>query len=55
MTTMFTQRHYIVIAEAIKKTNSLDCGLVAELVEIFRMDNPKFNEERFVKACRSNE
>jgi len=62
---MFTQKHYIAIAEALKEVNprlddfaedkhpdTFDTfdKVVDVLTHLFKMDNEKFDEAKFIKA-----
>ena len=56
-----TKKDYVAIADAIDRTTvSRDheivfkVSLIDALVSIFRRDNPRFDTDRFIKAC-SNE
>lgn len=48
---MFSKRHYEVIASMVRETNSVDTGLVGEMIKCFQLDNPRFDTNRFIKAC----
>lgn len=58
----FTKRHYIAIAEVINTTASTGQGslfssdallhLALRLADTFALDNPRFDRERFLAACR---
>ena len=57
-----TKKHYIAIAEIIRneanqwKETSLPARTVSDiaykLADYFATDNPRFNRERFIEACR---
>lgn len=49
---LFGRRHYNYIAEAIKEELP-GCGeeMAKFLVMIFEQDNPRFDGEKFIKAC----
>ena len=56
MTTKFQQRHYEAIADALRELRQRDSvvwpyGVVAQLVRLFEADNPRFDRERFERAC----
>lgn len=51
MCTTFQKRHYEIIAKAARTSEGDWIGLMAELTAIFKADNPRFDEERFRKAC----
>ena len=61
---MFTQQHFVAIAATIKSRREIHegdsdgfaahkalVGLTEDLVDLFKDDNERFNEARFVKAC----
>lgn len=58
---IFTRRHYQAIAEVFALRNAsfhqthdefvVDCDLAETVCEMFRLDNPNFNREEFLKAC----
>lgn len=53
---MFTQKHYIAIAKALREIDSSFFDhdtlnkVVESLCELFKKDNEKFNKARFIKA-----
>ena len=60
----FQKQHYEAIAKIIKENTDdhydseegvcfdfLDTDLITQLVNYFEKDNPKFDKERFLKAC----
>jgi len=47
---MFQRRHYKVLAQIIRKSNS-KAEIIQRLIEYFQRDNPLFDRERFLKAC----
>lgn len=47
---MFTKRHYEAIARAIRQSET-KIDLVANLMEIFKMDNSNFDSTKFLEAC----
>ena len=50
---MFTQRHYIAIAECVKDTEKI-CDqheIAYALSDLFARDNPRFDREKFLVAC----
>jgi hypothetical protein len=58
----FSRRHYEAIAEAIAKAPILltfregkqKTAIVMMLAGLFERDNPRFDAERFYKACNEN-
>ena len=46
---MYQKRHYESMAAAIRESQNKD--LVEAIIDVFRADNPRFNEERFRKAA----
>lgn len=54
-----TKKDYIIIAEAIAKTKDMvarvpghyRARIAVSLAEALRADNPRFDEEKFFKAC----
>jgi len=53
---MFSRRHYKKIAAELKKFGESPdpiqfVDVVSLFAEIFRLDNPAFNEQKFVEAC----
>lgn len=55
---MFTRQHYKAIAGMIKKhsesNNSIwlhKIGLITDLTEMFKKDNPRFSTDKFIDAC----
>ena len=54
---VFTARHYKLIAQAIKDSRSADSNiiyadlLIGILITTFRLDNPRFNPDVFRDAC----
>lgn len=51
---MFTKKHYEVIADTIRELEGDEKrNLIAhKLADMFRTDNPRFDTERFMTACR---
>ena len=47
---MFTKEHYEVIADAIKRCNTVP-ELKEHLIRVFQNDNTSFKEDRFRRAC----
>lgn len=54
----FSRRHYKAIAKIVKEnSDSVDGDIILkwnfleELMEIFKIDNPEFDERRFRDAC----
>lgn len=57
----FQQRHYEAIAETMQQTYSDDSGdgggadtwsfIVESLADMFASDSPKFQRDRFIRAC----
>lgn len=47
------RQHYWILANALAtQPNSDDkYGLVMELCRLLKVDNPKFNEDKFIDAC----
>ena len=54
---MMTRKHFEVVAAAVAKiTMRSDRWLVANtLANNFEIDNPRFNRDRFITACRPTE
>ncbi len=53
---MFSQRHFEVIAAEVMSWDNADltkAQVVLNLVALFIHHNPKFDENRFVKACEA--
>ena len=58
---MFTQKHYIALADILNRTAEGDDGVITKgnccaviagrLCKLFKEDNPKFNENKFLEAC----
>lgn len=46
----FARRHYVAIANALKDCGA-DASLVNQFVVVFGRDNPRFDRNRFIKAC----
>lgn len=47
-----TKKDYIIIAKAIEQSKAKGLGyLVALLPEMLLLDNPRFDKNRFIKAC----
>lgn len=55
-----TEKHYILIARAIKNTKESKIAetkneglafLLGQLTEIFKNDDPNFDKNKFLKAC----
>lgn len=54
MTTLFSHKHYKKIAEFVKELEYYSITrlhLRDKLIEMFERDNPRFDREKFVKAC----
>lgn len=54
MPTLFSQRHYRKIAAFVKEMEYYSITrlhLRDKLIEMFERDNPKFDKDKFVKAC----
>ena len=53
---MFTRKHYKVFAEIIESNRgdgveyTLD-QIASELADYFEQDNPRFDRDKFIKAC----
>ncbi len=56
MTAMFQQRHYVAIAKKVAETSraipELGALMASELADVFAGDNPRFDRQRFIAACR---
>jgi hypothetical protein len=51
---VFTEQHYKELARMIK--NNIDYyGFINDLIDTFKLDNPKFDEAKFRKAIRWSE
>ena len=48
---MMTRKHYIAIAETISLNKSKEAIILA-LASVFEADNPNFDWDKFVTACR---
>jgi len=56
---MFSQKHYVKIAKIIHRNYEISNvtarfilkDIVDELCEYFEIENPKFDREKFIKAC----
>ena len=48
---MMTRKHYIAIATAISLNKSKE-SIIPALASVFADDNPNFDWEKFVTACR---
>ena len=46
---MFSKRHYIEIAKALKGS---DYSLILKFANMFQKYNKLFNEDKFINACR---
>ena len=46
-----TKKDYIRIAECIKKHRNGNIRLMVEFCKVFKTDNPRFDKDRFLKAC----
>ena len=51
---MFTKQHYIAIAKLLLTIPS-KVGIVKRFADMLEEDNPKFDRERFCKACTYDE
>ena len=49
---MMTKKDYIRAAEIIRDDYLSDRNVIAAFVDFFAEDNPNFDEERFVEACK---
>jgi hypothetical protein len=47
---VFERQHYEKIAETLKHAPTLS-DFVEKIIEVFKLDNPRFDETRFRKAC----
>ena len=45
-----TKKHFIKIAKIVK--NSCDIKAIDKLAEYFETENPNFDKEKFIKACK---
>ena len=50
---MMTKKHYEAIARAISLNKGRD-SIIPALASVFADDNPNFDWEKFVKACRKD-
>lgn len=49
---MFTKRHFEAIAKLIKQSDADSKTVIAQdMAKLFKEDNPRFNTDRFYKAC----
>ena len=48
---MMTRKHYVAIAKAISLNKGRD-SIIPALASVFADDNPNFDWDKFVKACR---
>lgn len=46
---MFTPRHYKALAKVFY--DNMDCSIIKDLCELFKEDNPNFDERKFKIAC----
>jgi transposase len=47
----FTKKHYIAILKILKKSKNKD-EIVESIAELFTSDNPNFNRDLFIRACK---
>jgi len=47
-----TKKNYIQIAKIIKEYGDKEHILLLKLCELFKEDNPNFDADKFLKACR---
>jgi hypothetical protein len=47
----FTKKHYIAIANILKKSKNKN-EIVESIAELFASDNPNFNKDLFIRACK---
>jgi len=50
-----TKKDYIRAAEICRLSHGSDPRVIQAFVEFFHGDNPRFDEDRFVEACRPAE
>ncbi len=48
---MLSKKHYVRIAEVIKE-HQPSATFVIDLMAYFNEDNPRFDEDRFIEACK---
>ena len=55
---MMTRKHYKAIASIIKDNGTSNCidtykkQLINDLINLFKLDNTRFNKARFIDACK---
>lgn len=47
---MLNKKYYVEIAKILKSSQCLD-DIIGQLCDFFAEDNPKFDEDNFLKAC----
>ena len=54
LTDMFTKQHYEAIAECLSQSITTDTiqadNIIKGLIELFKSDNPNFNEKKFLQS-----
>lgn len=56
---MLNKKHYIAIAKVLRDSrlehddfSDIDKDIEDKLVSLFMLDNPKFDKNKFIRACR---
>jgi len=46
-----TKKHYVKMAEVLRRFGNDNTKLISEICKVLKKDNPRFEKEKFLKAC----